>query len=112
GELPMDPPDATPFDDAGLYDLLFEGFDYGVAFYLAQAREAGGPVLDLCCGTGRVLLPLLRAGVDADGVDAFPAMLEAARRKARAEGFAPELTRAEMREFRLPRRYALIIIPF
>jgi SAM-dependent methyltransferase len=102
----------TPFDDADLYDLLFHNFDYGIDFYLAEAGAAGGPVLDVACGTGRILLPLLRAGVDADGLDAFPAMLEGARRKAAAEGFAPALHQAEMREFRLPRRYARIFIPF
>jgi hypothetical protein len=59
-----------------------------------------------------VLLPLLRSGIDTDGVDAFAPMLERADAKARAEGFSPALTRAEMREFRLERRYALIIIPF
>jgi SAM-dependent methyltransferase len=102
----------TPFDDAELYDALFGAFDYGIEFYLEQARRAPGPVLDLACGTGRVLLPLLRAGIDADGVDASPAMLEAARRKTAAAGFRPQLTLAEMRSFRLERRYALVIIPF
>jgi SAM-dependent methyltransferase len=102
----------TPFDDGDLYDLLFHGFDYGVDFYVEQARASGGPVLDLACGTGRVLLPMLRAGVDADGVDLSPAMLEAARRKTAGEGFAPALIVSPMAAFRMPRRYALIVIPF
>jgi SAM-dependent methyltransferase len=108
----LDTPHPTPFDDAALYDLLFTGFDYGIAYYLEQAQHASGPVLDLCCGTGRVLLPLLQAGVDADGVDGFPAMLEAAERKTRAAGFAPRLYPQDMRAFRTERQYALVIIPF
>src|ERR1051325_90752 len=102
----------TPFDDAELYDLLFANFDYGIDYYLKQAREAGGPVLDVACGTGRVLLPLLQAGIEAEGLAASPAMPERAREKCAAEGFQPELHLSEMRAFRLPRRYALVIIPF
>jgi SAM-dependent methyltransferase len=102
----------TPFDDAGLYDLLFGDFDYGIAFYLERARAAAGPVLEVACGTGRVLLALLQAGIDADGVDLFAPMLERARVKAEALGFQPGLFRAPMRDFRLPRRYALVYIAF
>lgn len=108
----MDTPHPTPFDDAALYDLLFTGFDYGLDYYVAQARSAAGPVLDLCCGTGRVLLPLLQAGVDADGIDGSVAMLEAAKRKAQAAGFAPRLSVQDMRAFRTERQYALVVIPF
>ncbi len=111
-KVEMSEREPTPFDDAELYDRLFGDFDYGIDYYVEQARAVDGPVLDLCCGTGRVLLPLLRAGVDADGVDGFPAMLEVARRKAAAEGFTPSLELSDMRGFRLPRRYALIVIPF
>jgi len=108
----LDTPYPTPFDDAALYDLLFTGFDYGLDFYLEQATKANGPVLDLCCGTGRVLLPLLRAGVDVDGADGFPAMLDAARLKAHAAGYQPRLYQQAMRVFRTERQYALIAIPF
>jgi len=102
----------TPFDDAELYDLLFSGLDYGVAFYREQALAAGGPVLDVGCGTGRVLLPLLQVGIDADGLDPSAAMLERARQKTRAAGFHPQLHQVGMQEFRVPRRYALILIAF
>lgn len=108
----MENPLPSPFNNAELYDLLFHDFDYGIDFYLQQARAAAGPVLEVACGTGRVLLPLLRAGIEADGLDAFAPMLERARRKAEAEGRAPHLYLAEMKGFRLPRRYALVIIPF
>jgi SAM-dependent methyltransferase len=103
---------ATPYDDGALYDLFFERFDYGLEFYLTLARAARSPVLDIACGTGRMLLPMLEAGIDADGLDLFPAMLETLRKKASARGFTPSLYRSDMSEFRLPRRYALIVIPF
>jgi SAM-dependent methyltransferase len=104
--------EATPYDDGALYDLLFDQFDYGLDFYLGLARAAKGPVLDVTCGTGRVLLPCLQAGVDIDGLDFFPAMLETLRGKAAALGFKPALYQADMAGFQLARRYALIVIPF
>jgi SAM-dependent methyltransferase len=100
------------YEQAELYDLVFEGVDFDIAFWLAVGREARGPVLDLGCGTGRVLLPLLEAGVDADGVDLWPGMLERARSKAHARGFKPRLVAADMRDFTMPRRYARVICAF
>ena len=102
----------TPFDDGALYDLFFEKLDLGLDFYLGLARAAGGPVLDVACGTGRIMLPCLKAGVDVEGVDLFPSMLARLRQKATALGFEPPLHLANMAGFRLPRRYALIMITF
>jgi SAM-dependent methyltransferase len=104
--------DATPFDDGALYDIFFEKYDLGLDFYLALAKEARGPVLDVACGTGRILLPCLKAGVDIDGLDLFPGMLSRLREKAAAAGFKPQLHQADMAAFRLPRRYAMIMICF
>lgn len=102
----------TPFDDGELYDALLGRLDYGLDFYLALGRAAGGPVLDLCCGTGRVLLPLLADGVDVDGVDLYPSMLDRLRANAARRGLTPTLHRADMRAFHTGRKYALVLIPF
>ena len=102
----------SPYEAPELYDMLFESLAFDRAFWLEVGRQAGGPVLDLACGTGRVLIPLLEAGVDADGVDLFPAMLERLREKAAAKGFRPRLEAADMRDFTMPRRYARVICTF
>ena len=102
----------TPFDDGALYDVVLEKLEYGLDFYLELARGAGGPVLDVGCGTGRIMLPCLKAGVDVEGLDLFPGMLERLREKAAALGFNPALHHASMSAFRLPRCYTLIMIPF
>lgn len=74
-----------------LYDLP-EVYDRAIPpgpcerFYRALAEAAGGPVLELACGTGRLTVPLAEAGVEMTGLDRSPAMLEAARRKAAAAG--------------------------
>jgi SAM-dependent methyltransferase len=104
--------EATPFDDGEFYDILCQGLDYGIDFYVGLARQAKGPVLDVACGTGRVLLPCLRAGADGDGLDLHAPMLATLRRKAEAEGLRPQLYQGDMSDFRLPRRYALVMITF
>jgi SAM-dependent methyltransferase len=106
------PGQPSPFDDGELYDILCQGLDYGIEFYVRLAREAKGPVLDIACGTGRVLLPVVQAGADADGMDLFQPMLDTARRKAGALGLSPNLYQGDMADFRLPRRYALVMITF
>lgn len=49
----------TPFDNGEVYDLILKDIPYGFDFYTGLAKEAKGPVLDVCCGTGRILLPCL-----------------------------------------------------
>jgi SAM-dependent methyltransferase len=108
-------PDAsapTPFDDGALYDVLHGDFDYGLDFYVDLAKRAAGPVLDIGCGTGRVMLPCLQAGVDIDGLDLFEPMLARLRESAIRLGLSPRLYRADMSDFRLPRQYQLAMIPF
>src|SRR6516162_2721962 len=102
----------STFDDGDLYDLMTKGIPYGLDFYVALAREANGPVLDIACGTGRILLPCLQAGVDIEGLDLFEPMLKTLRAKATALGLAPRLHHADMSDFSLPRRYGLLMIPF
>jgi SAM-dependent methyltransferase len=100
------------FDDGEAYDLVGENIPYGLDFYTALARAAKGPVLDVACGTGRILLPCLQARVDIEGLDLFEPMLRTLRRKAAALGLAPRLHQADMSDFALARRFALVMIPF
>ncbi len=102
----------SPFDDAELYEVLFCDLAFGRDFYVELARGAGGPVLEVACGTGRILLPCLQAGVEIDGLDLYPAMLDVLKRKAKASGVSPRLYAGDMRDFTLPRRYSLIFIAF
>ena len=102
----------SPFDDGDFYDLLLQGFDYAVDFYVGLAKAAKGPALEIACGTGRIMLPMLQAGADVDGLDLFQPMLDTARRKATALGLSPNLYQGSMADFKLPRRYALIMITF
>ena len=87
-----------------------------VPFFIDLARQAEGPVLEVGCGTGRVLIPTARAGVTIDGLDSAPAMLNICR--AALEREPPEV-RARVRLHHgdmcapgLSGPYALITLPF
>jgi SAM-dependent methyltransferase len=73
--------------------------------------EAGQPALDAACGTGRLLIPYLQAGLDVDGSDISADMLERVRERAEREGLAPPNLYAQaMHELALPRRYRTIVV--
>jgi SAM-dependent methyltransferase len=87
-----------------------------VEFFVQAARESGGPVLEVCCGTGRVLIPTARAGIAITGVDASPAMLKKCREKLKDEPQDVQarvtLGEEDMRRFDFKTDFALVTIPF
>lgn len=103
-----------PYRDPVLYDLEYASQHEDVQFYTALARRLRGPVCELGCGNGRILLPIARAGVTIHGVDASPAMLEDLARKVRKEPVDVQL-RASWHEGdfgSLAGPYGLVIWPF
>jgi len=100
--------------NAVLYDLV-EQYTGDVPWYIEEARRAGGEVLELGCGTGRVLIPLAQAGFRVTGVDLASDMLAQCRRKLDRE---PDdvrrrvtLLEADMRRLSIDRQFALAILP-
>jgi len=106
------------------YAFVAELYDYvvpyrerqDVSFFIDAAKESGGPVLEIGCGTGRVLIPIARAGVEIVGLDLSPQMLAVCRRHLAGEAAAVrarvELRQGDMRRFQLGRTFPLITIPF
>ena len=78
--------------------------------YFRRFVERGQPALDVGCGTGRLLLPFLRAGLDVDGCDVSADMIALCREKAAREGVSPNLYVQPMHELDLPRRYRTIYV--
>ena len=102
--------------DAGIYDSFSTGLEGDEAFYVEEAARADGPVLEIGCGTGRIMIPIAETGASIVGLDQAPAMLEVARRKIAA---LPDDTRrriqiveGDMRAFSLERRFPLAIMPY
>ena len=81
-----------------------------------MAHEAAGPVLEIGCGTGRVLIPTARAGVEIIGLDSSSKMLGACREKLALEPDEVQsrvkLAKGDIRRFDLNKRFHLVIIPF
>ncbi|HWA73580.1 MAG TPA: class I SAM-dependent methyltransferase [Polyangiaceae bacterium] len=80
-------------------------------FYLQYAADAGGPILEPMCGTGRFLLPLLARGFDVEGLDSSPEMLSACRARARSQGLSPVLHEQNLVDFSPQRQFGLVFIP-
>ncbi len=106
----------TVWDYSGLiaaaYDRYFgaEPF-WDQAFYQSRLRTNSGRALEVACGTGRLLLPLLRDGLEVEGLDTSRDMLDRLRAKARAMNLAPVLHEAPMQDFDLPGRYRTVFVP-
>jgi SAM-dependent methyltransferase len=95
-----------------LYEALLGADGGDEAFYAALAADAGGPVLDLGCGSGRLSLALAAAGCAVTGVDASAPMLARARAAAEARGLRIEWLESRWQDLRLPRRFALALLPY
>jgi SAM-dependent methyltransferase len=72
--------------------------------------ERGEPALDVACGTGRLLIPYLQAGLDVDGCDVSEDMIALCREKAEREGLTPTLFVQPMHELDPPRKYRTIFV--
>lgn len=84
-----------------------------VAFYVALAREANGPIVELAIGNGRVAIPVAQAtGRKIIGIDTSRAMLEQARDRAADASVELDLREEDMRDFALDEQAALIYCPF
>jgi SAM-dependent methyltransferase len=111
----------TPYDEIPDFGALYDAIPAysgrtDAAFYMEEAAHAKGPVLEIGCGTGRVLLPTARAGATIAGLDSSRAMLNRCRAKLASE---PEAVRkrvtlheGDARNFSLDRMFALITAPF
>ena len=111
----------SAYDDIPDFGLLYDSVPLYAArrdvdFYVEQAKAASGPVLELGCGTGRILVPIARAGGTIAGVDSSSQMLARCKEKLAAEAATVQarvtLQQRDIRDFALGAKYALIIAPF
>ncbi|HEX8968282.1 MAG TPA: class I SAM-dependent methyltransferase [Chloroflexota bacterium] len=101
----------NPFDRfARLYDWEHDRYLVDVDVHLGFARRFGGPVLELACGSGRLLEPLARAGFAVTGVDSSPAMLDRARQRLGARGLQATLVEQPLQALALEGRFRTILL--
>lgn len=81
-----------------------------VAWYAARLPRDAGPVLDAMAGSGRLLVPLLEAGIQVHGVDSSEAMLASCEKRLAAAGRTTRLYRQSVAALNLPARYAAVFI--
>jgi SAM-dependent methyltransferase len=99
---------------ARLYDPWSASVTEDVGFYVDLAVQAGGPVVELGVGTGRIAIPIARAGVRVIGVDSSAGMLAVCRAEAERAGVAAllDLRRGDLREPPVDERVDLVVCPF
>ncbi len=97
---------------APFYDIEHAQFDEDLDMYRNFAELCGGKILELACGSGRLLLPLAREGYTLTGVDTSAAMLEIAQRALEREGTAArcQLVQQDMCSLRLQEKFRLAMI--
>lgn len=101
---------------ADFYDKWNDNFIEDIPLWLEYARKCGSPILELCSGTGRILLPIAREGLEITGLDISEKMMEKAVGKLKIE---PEdvkkrvtLVQGDMRNFHLKREFNFVFVPF
>lgn len=101
---------------ADFYDELHKEYNQDIRLWTEYARKYGSPVLELACGTGRVLLPLAREGFAVTGLDSNKSMLKKAKEKIKKEPKEVQdrirLIKSDMTDFQIKKRFNLILIVF
>lgn len=99
---------------AELYDPWSRGVTEDVGFYVEEAVRVRGPVVELGVGTGRIAIPVARAGRRVIGVDSSAGMLAVCRREAERSGVSDlvDLRRGDLREPPVDERVELVLAPF
>ncbi len=99
------------FTDPVNYDLEQAPLSQArIEFWCRMAQQFGGPVLDLCCGTGLVALPVAAMGLSVTGVDLVAPMLAHAQAKAERDDIDVRWIQADVRDLALPRRFGFVIL--
>ena len=100
---------------AHVYDLVYDYKTEDIEFYQDLAKKAGSPVLELACGTGRILIPIAREGVEITGIDLTENMLKVLKKKLSKENERTrknaEIMKGNMVDFRLG-KFNMICLPF
>jgi SAM-dependent methyltransferase len=96
---------------AAWHDVECASYEADLPLWRELAAQAGGKLLDLGCGTGRVALDLAAEGHAVTGLDSDAELVAELRRRGRERGLRVDAVCADARSFSLPGRFALVIAP-
>ncbi|MGY3765142.1 class I SAM-dependent DNA methyltransferase [Vagococcus vulneris] len=82
-----------------------------IDYYKSRLTHVSGPILEACCGTGRVLIPLLKSGYDIDGIDLSEEMLSICRKEIDHNSLKATLYCGDLANYHFDKKYAAIIMP-
>jgi SAM-dependent methyltransferase len=99
---------------AEVYDPWSRSVTEDVRFYVDEAKRAGGPIVELAIGTGRIAVPTAAEGIRVIGVDSSPGMLEVCRRAAELAGVSEllDLRLGDLADPPVEERVRLVTCPF
>jgi SAM-dependent methyltransferase len=100
---------------ARFYDYEQKEFSKDIPFYIEYAKRCRGEVLELGCGTGRIIIPMAKQGIKVTGLDASEEMLNIARRKIEVDQEVERnitLINGDMRDFDISKKFSMILIAF
>jgi 2-polyprenyl-3-methyl-5-hydroxy-6-metoxy-1,4-benzoquinol methylase len=98
------------YQDAEAYDLEEGGYVADQPLIEQWARQTGGPLLDIACGTGTMVIHMAQRGYEVTGIDIVPEMIAHAKKKAAAADVSVDLQVADARDFHLNRQYAFVYL--
>lgn len=94
-----------------LYDAHHQRHLEDLPFWIKLAQQTEGPILELGCGTGRILLPLLDRGLQVIGLDRDAQMLAQLQQNSSARSVPPSVIQADMTQFHFSGSFQLILLP-
>lgn len=97
-----------------VYDLtkqIGQSINGDIEYYRDRLKPCNGRILEAMVGSGRVIIPLLEAGLKVEGVDYSFEMLDSCRKHCNDRGLEAPLYQADLKELALPHKYEAIIIP-
>jgi SAM-dependent methyltransferase len=103
------------FDEfASFYDHFYGELDEDLDFYMKIAEDVKGNVLEVGCGTGRILIGLASQGISMVGIDYSPRMVKICKERAKelTQGVPTTILVDDMRTMKLDQKFPLIILPF
>lgn len=100
------------YRDGRIYDLMHDDFVSDHHFYISMAKQLGGPILEVACGTGRITIPIAEAGLEIWGLDISQGMLSEARKKSIERNLNINWVLSDCRKFELNKKFKFIFIPF